>query len=70
MKIALTHSQLSEYLVGSLFSIFGVDNVYFRKMNKEFYENRTCKEIQIAGCVVSFLKIGEKYYVKEVTQEI
>lgn len=66
MRVVLQHSQLSEYLVAKLFTLFGVDNVYFRKMNKEFYENRKCKEVQIVDYVVSFLKIGDKYYVKEV----
>lgn len=64
----LTHDDLPDglFLIALLF--FGVDKVWWHKLNKQFYPNRVANELIIGGYMVKYKKHRGCSYVVEVTK--
>lgn len=64
----IEHKDLPDGLVLIALLHFGVDKVWWRKLNKPFYPNRTPHEVNMGGYLVKYKNHRGSAYVVEVTK--
>lgn len=64
----LTHKDLPDGLFLVALLHFGVDRVWWRKLNKPFYQNRKPHELIIGGYLLKYKNHRGNAYVVEVTK--
>lgn len=66
----ISHDQLPEVVVETMFRCFGDDILVWRMLNRPFYPNRKPRELLCCGHVIKYKWHKSKLYVVEVIKAI